>query len=280
MKKLRLAGHAFGLLMLTLLVTFSCQKEKDLDQAIPEGQQRIRIRLSDNAINFDAVNVDIQAVEVLVAPDSCSSGNNGNNCLVWTSLTIRPGVYNLLDLSNGVDTLLANGFTAAGEIKKIRLTLGTANSVVIDSVSYPLTLYNNNNQITISVKGEDIDEITPGDLQLWLDFDAGRSIVRLSNNRFVLKPYLRLWLPAQTASIKGEVIPERARAVVSAIANGDTLVAIPDRHDGDFKIRGLKGISAIVFINATANGYQDTTITGVPLERGKTTDIGTIRLRN
>lgn len=294
------------LLLLTMLITFSCKKEKGLDQSIPEGQQRIRIHLADNPVNFDEVNVDIQRVEVLVIPDSCRSGRNGDDdddddgngdggchhdhdgdnddhhyrCSVWDTLDIRPGVYNLLDLTNGADTLLATGFTVEGKIKKIRLTLGTQNSVVIDSVSYPLTLWNGYNRVTINVRGEDIEEITPGDLQLWLDFDAGRSIVRIRDNRFVLKPYLRIWLPAQTATIKGKVLPSQADAVVSAIANGDTLVAIPDHDNGRFKIRGLRGNTADVFINATANNYQDTTITGVLLQRGQETDIGTIQLHN
>ncbi len=302
MKKLWSPGAigATGLisLLLTLFLVFSCQKEKDTSQKIPEGQQRVRIRLSDNPVSFDAVNVDIQRVEVLVVPDSCRKNGRGddddndrschhdhdgdrdrdhNDCGVWDTLDISPGVYNLLDLSNGTDTLLATGFTIAGKITKIRLTLGTENSVVIDSVSYPLNSWNNYNRVTISVRGEDIDEINPSDLQLWLDFDAGRSIVKIRNNHFVLKPFLRIWLPAQTASIKGQILPSDADAVVSAIADGDTLVAIP--HDnGWFKIRGLRGTSADVFINASANNYLDTTLTGVSIEKGKETDIGTVQL--
>jgi hypothetical protein len=299
MKQLRLPGIAMGLLLLTILSIFSCQKEHASVNEIPEGQQRVRIRLSDNPVNFDAVNVDIQRVEVLIVPDSCrgrgnnddgprnhcdydNDGGRGNygDCAVWDTLDIRAGVYNLLDLSNGVDTLLANGFTVEGKIRKIRLTLGTQNSVVIDSVSYPLTLWNGHNRVTINVRGEDVDQVTPGDLQLWLDFDAGRSIVKVSNNRFVLKPILRIWLPPQTAALEGRVQPERAGAVVSAISDNDTLIAIPDHHSGKFKIRGLRGATADVFINATRNGYQDTTLVGVSLQRGRTTDIGTIQLRN
>jgi hypothetical protein len=151
--------------------------------------------------------------------------------------------------------------------------------VVIDSVSYPLTFFNNNDRVTISVRGEDVEEISSGDLQLWLDFDAGRSIVRVSNNRFVIKPYLRIWLPAQTASLEGRVLPRDANAVVSAIANGDTLIAIPEKGNGRFKIRGLRGTSSNVLVNATANGYRDTTITNVALERGRTANVGTIQLR-
>ena len=261
--------------------------------SIPQGQQRISIRLSDNPVNFDAVNVDIQSVAVQVIPDSCLGHHHDDNdddgcddrdhdrdalCTVWDTLDINPGVYNLLDLANGADTILANGFTVQGKITKIRLTLGDQNSVVIDSVSYPLTLWNNDPHVTIKVKGEDVDMISQNDLQFWLDFDAGRSIVRIRDNNFVLKPFLRVWLPAHTASISGHVLPDSAASVVAAIFNGDTLVAIPKHYDGFFKIRGITATSADVFINATANGYQDTTITGVQLDVGKTTDIGTVQL--
>jgi hypothetical protein len=132
--------------------------------------------------------------------------------------------------------------------------------------------------VSISVRGEDVSQISPNDLQLWLDFDAGRSIVRVRNNHFVLKPCLRIFVPDHTASIKGIVLPRDAKPVVAAIFNGDTLVAIPERYSGRFKIRGINSTTADIFINATANGYQDSTIVGVPLTIGKETDIGTIEL--
>src|SRR6185295_96029 len=205
--------------------------------------------------------------EIKVRPDSCHRGDD--SCAVWDTLDIHAGVYNLLDLANGSDTLLANGFTVSGNILKLRLTLGDNNSVVIDSVSYPLTLWNNDHSVDIAVRGEDVDQLTANDLQLWLDFNAGRSIVRLFNNQFVLKPFLKIWVPAHTASIEGHVLPREARSVVAAVFNGDTLVAIPKRHEGYFKIRGITATSADVFINATANGYQDTTIAGVKLDIGR-----------
>jgi hypothetical protein len=290
MKHLRRVCLALGVIAVFVILFNSCRKEISSDAAaIPEGQQRIRIRLSDHPINFDAVNVDIQSVIVQIIPDSCRRGGgdwNGNDCYdddeyrcsVWDTLDINPGVYNLLELSNGADTLLATGLTIEGRINKIKLVLGDNNSVVIDSVSYPLTLWNNNHTWTIQVRGNDIFEITPNDLQLWLDFDAGASVVKVSHNRFVLKPRIKIFVPAQTASIKGKVLPKEAEAVVAAIVGGDTLVAIPDHDDGRFKIRGVRDSVATVFINATANGYQDTTIVNVPLQRGEETDIGTIQL--
>lgn len=284
-------------LLLTSALTYvSCQKE--VSSSAP-GKQQVKIFLTDGPVNFDAVYVDIQRIEVWTLPDSCQNrwstnddrdddhdGNDdhdddhGDNssCGKWDTLSIRTGVYNLLGLSNGADTLLASGLIPSGTIKKIRLTLGSSNSVVIDSVSYPLTLHNNKSQVVIKTKGDDdVDRINASNLQLWMDFDAGRSIVKVDGNRFVLKPRINLFTPRHTASIEGKVLPSASNAVVSAIANGDTLIAIP-KQDGYFKIRGVRSATADLFINATANGYRDTTLKAVPLQPGKETNVGTIRL--
>lgn len=276
-------------LALAIIVPFACKKESTgMNAAIPEGQQRVKIFLTDNPVNYDAVYVDIQQIVVQVIPDSCQGRDNNRNdcfdddeyrCSVWDTLNIRAGVYNLLNLSNGVDTILANGLTISGRVNKLKMVLGTNNSVVIDSVRYPLTLNGNNNTVTIQVKGADIDQLNPDELQFWLDFDAGASIVKVSNNRFVLKPKLKVFVPATTGAIAGKVFPKEAKPVVSAISNGDTLVAFPFGHNGKFMIRGLRGTTADIFINATAGGYRDTTITGVTIKRGETKDIGTIQLR-
>ncbi|HEY0433019.1 MAG TPA: DUF4382 domain-containing protein [Chitinophagaceae bacterium] len=266
---------AAGTLIIFLgMLYVSCKKENN--SSIPGGQQRVSIRLSDNPVNFDAVNVDIQKIEIKILPDSCRRRND--TCAVWDTLAIKPGVYNLLDLANGNDTLLANGLTVSGNILKLRLTLGDNNSVTIDSVNYPLTLWKDSHTVDIAIRGEDVDMLNSNDLQLWLDFNAARSIVSIRENQFVLRPFLRVWVPSHTASIKGHVEPGEAGAVVAAVFNGDTLVAIPHRHDGYFKIRGITATSTDVFINATANNYKDTTITGVHLEIGKETELGTVHL--
>ncbi len=272
-----------------LLSPFSCKKEGSLnDGKVPEGQQRVKIYLTDNPVNYDAVYVDIQQIVVQVIPDSCQGRDDNRNdcfddneyrCSVWDTLDIRTGVYNLLNLSHGVDTVLANGLTISGRVNKLKLVLGNNNSVIIDGASYPLSLWGNSNSITIQVKGADVDELTPEELQFWLDFDAGGSVVKVSNNRFVLKPKIKLFVPATTASIKGKVLPKEAKAVVSAVSNGDTLIAIPYSHNGEFMIRGLRGTSASIFINATAGNYRDTTLTNVAISRGDKKDIGTIQLR-
>ena len=300
---------AFLAVFFIIILCSSCQKE--MDKHSDADQQLLKIYLTDDPVPYDAVFVDIQMVEVKVLADSCRSrededgdgdddgddgdddgndddddgdddndGDERSDCAVWDTLDIRAGVYNLLNLSNGIDTLLATGYTPAGIILKIRITLGDNNSVVIDSVSYPLQLYRNNHQVILFVKhDDDVEEISPGNLQMFLDFDVSRSIVRIDNNRFVLRPRIGIFVPSRTASIEGRVFPEEARAVLAVYASGDTLVAIPDDDDGEFKIRGLRGNTADLFVNATANGYRDTTIIGIAIRPGQERNVGTIRLR-
>ena len=75
-------------------------------------------------------------------------------------------------------------------------------------------------------------------MQLWLDFNIGKSIVKVRNGEFYLKPYIRLFITKATGSIEGRVTPSDAYAVVSVYNAADTAYAIPYR-DGKFKVRGL-----------------------------------------
>src|SRR5689334_8774747 len=116
---------------LTAILFFTCSKEKSLS---PKGQQHVTIYLTDDPGLFDHVFVDIKSVSVLV--DTCAQtgshdgdddhqgDDNGNDdhhtsdsCNIWKSLTITPGVYDLLTLTNGNDTLLASGNIPVGRIE-------------------------------------------------------------------------------------------------------------------------------------------------------------------
>lgn len=57
---------------------------------------RLEIRLTDAPGDYEEVNIDIQGVQVHTAGEDNGSG--------WKSLDITPGVYNLLELTNGLDT--------------------------------------------------------------------------------------------------------------------------------------------------------------------------------
>lgn len=114
--------------------------------------------------------------------------------------------------------------------------------------------------------------------RLWIDFDAARSIVSKGNGEYSLKPVIRQFTEATSGAIKGYVSPVTIPANVFAIANGDTIGAIPGT-DGKFLLRGLAEGSYKVVVDA-ADGYADKTIENVDVEVGKVTDLGTISLSN
>ena len=175
-----------------------------------------------------------------------------------------------------MDTLLGSGLVTDGTIRKIVITLGTNNSIVKDSVSYPLNLFNNQTTITIRLFGNEWDNFASGHYRLWLDFDCGRSIVRLRDGAFYLSPVIKAFIIKESGAVKGIVKPNDAYPIISVYNATDTAYAFPWR-DGQFKVRGLDSGTYSVFVNA-GNGYKDTTISNVSVTIGKETDLGTITL--
>lgn len=277
-------GNLFKYVMIVAVGTiifFACSKEKSNNTDVPAGKQDLSLYLTDGPTDyFDKVLIDIKSVKVLI--DTCDKTrrrrdwDSTKKCFIWDSLSIAPGVYDLLSLRNGVDTLLGSGLVTDGTIRKIVITLGANNAIVKDSVSYPLNLLNNQSTITIKLFGHEWDNFSNGRYRLWLDFDCGRSIVRLRNNEFYLAPFIRAFIIKESGAVKGIVKPADAYPIISILNGTDTAYAFPWR-DGRFKVRGLDSGTYSVYINA-GNGYQDTTINNVAVTVGKETDLGTITL--
>ncbi len=282
------------------MIIYACSKNNSDEPApVPQGQQRVSLMLTDAPGLFDKVNIDIRKVELLI--DTCSSpmtnkdddwddhdrcgwwedkhdkDKDDNKCNVWDSLPVRPGVYDLLQFRNGLDTSLATGTVRKGHILSIRITLGNNNSLVKNNVTYPLKSLNGQVKIVIKVRKGEWDETTPGNLQLWLDFDISRSIIQVRDGMFVLKPFIQVWTLAKTGSVSGRILPKDAMSVVTVHNATDSMYAIPGR-EGEFKVRGLKPGTYSIFVNA-GNGYKDTTITGVQVMRNQDTKVPTITLK-
>lgn len=277
-----------------LLVMQACKKDSSSSpDLLPANKQKVNIYLSDDPGYFDKVLLDIRKVEVLV--DTCGGIDDNwqdkdrcwwdedhgrqkkDSCELWDSLSIKPGVYDLLTLRNGADTLLAGGVVAKGTMKRIRITIGTQNSLVKGGVTYPLKSISGQSRIVVQVRHTEWDQLDADNLQLWLDFDIQRSIIRVWNNQFILKPFINVFTILKMGSISGRVTPEEAFPVLSIYNNNnDTAYALPWRN-GDYKVRGLKVGNWSVFVNAS-NGYKDTTVNGIKVERGKDTKIPDIKL--
>ncbi len=156
-----------------ILLTFnSCQKDKN-------GTSFVTVHLTDNPYNASEVNVDIREVRVNVRDDD--SG--------WMTLNTSAGIYNLLDLQNGVDTVLASGTVPSGSLKEIRFVLGDDNSIKIDNNTYPLTIPSGS-ESGLKIKIGKL--ITAPIDSLIIDFDAALSIHQDGSGDYKLSPVLKI----------------------------------------------------------------------------------------
>lgn len=256
----------------------SCSKNSNGDQTVPDGKQNLSVFLTDGPGYFDNVYVDIKSVKVLV--DTCNNTSLwqgiAQGCQTWQDLNIKPGVYDLLSLRNGTDTLLAQGNVVTGKVVLIKIELGSNNSLVKDSVKYPLNLTKiTEPYIYLTLTGKEWEKYEKNKSRLWLDFDVARSIIAMGN-QFYLKPVIHLFTKSTTGAIGGIVTPRAAYPVISVYNSTDTAYALPDAY-GRFLVRGLQAGTYNMLINAS-NGYVDSTITNIKVNVGEL-DLERIELR-
>jgi hypothetical protein len=256
------------------------------------GNSSVAVFLTDGPGDFEAVNIDIQKVEVKVDKDEKHKRDDNRNGLdddkddhlkrkddfgEWIDLNFTPKVIDVLSLRNGIETQLGTANIDAGTVRKIRITLGTKNSVVKGGVTYDLLMDSQtSNFLYIKLFDDHRERGNRNDVKVWVDFDIASSIVE-ANGRFFLKPVLRPFCNANFGEIEGKVLPLDAKAVVR-VSNGAgfNAVALPSR-DGAFKVRGLKDGTYSVTIEGIAL-YKPQTITNVVVKKGQDTKIGTITL--
>lgn len=238
-------------LMISILP--SCNKSKD--------QSQIAVYMTDAPGDYDAVLIDVQGLEV--------TGNGGP--VMFNTTT---GIYNLLDFSNGLSTLIATGSINVGTVSQIRLILGPNNSVMVDSILYPLSTPSAEQS---GLKLQVHKTFEPGvSYNVLLDFDAGQSIVQTGNGQYKLKPVIRTIDIANSGSIKGSITPPGLIVAVTAASNGVSYSSITNAS-GQFLISGLPGGLYNITITPSLP-LLPVTITGKSVTIGVSTDIGVVVL--
>ena len=195
----------------------------------------------------------------------------------WQTLPVNAGIYNLLEFTNGMDTLLSSVELPAGKVSQLRLILGSANSIVVDGASLPLPLETPSAQTSGLKFNIHADLVEGVEYKLWIDFDAARSVVVTGSNSYKLKPVIRTFTEATSGAIKGNIQPAAAQATVYVIAGTDSLSAIPDGVTGNYLIRGVPAGTWKVVADGN-NGYTDQTINNIPVTLGQVTVVDTINL--
>jgi hypothetical protein len=247
-------------------IFLSCNKNSSGSSG---GVSHLQVMLTDAPADYDAVNIDIQKVEVKASSDTSDSG--------WQTVNVaRPGVYNLLDFKNGVDTMLAAAdLPAPVTLSQVRLVLGDNNSVVIDGQSYPLkTPSAQQSGLKLNIHSTLTADIV---YHLWIDFDASRSIVATGSGKYILKPVIRAYADAVGGSIKGIVLPSAANPQVWAAMGTDTLLALPDSATGNYFFGGVNAGSWNLLFHAQDSTYKDTAF-AVTVTTGAVTNAGTVTL--
>ena len=169
-----------SLLMLFVAATVivACSKDKSDDA----GSSTLKVRMTDAPAAWDEVNVDVQQVRVNFSDDTSGTGGG------WVDLQTNAGIYDLLTLQNGVDTLIAQGTVPTGMVKEIRLVLGDANTIVVNGQEYPLTIPSGG---TSGLKIKVNKNLTSSVDSLLIDFDAALSI-KDEGGSYKLRPVLKL----------------------------------------------------------------------------------------
>lgn len=275
---------------LYLIAATACQKA--IEDKTLAATRNVNIYLTDDqSLVFDQVLLDIQKLEVKVEDsseqefeqehenESDDHDSQGHTSGGWQNVSIKSGVYDVLKFRNGLDTLFGTAsFPSSHAFRKIRLTLGSNNSVVYNGSSFPLILKGNDNIIVIKLSD---DEAEAGDdhqkTDFWLDIDAGRS-VRRHGNDFELKPQVKAFRKDQTGSVEGRVLPAEAMPVVYAINGSDTTSAKPER-EGEFKMMGLRPGTYTIVYHATAGNYQDKTVSNIIVQNREDTKLGSVTLQ-
>lgn len=161
--------HFLTILFFSVLISVSCKKSSN--------DCKLQVNLHDNPAAYEEVNVDIKDVEL-------HSSENG-----WVSLTTNRGIYDLLKLQGGSDTIIvtSQNFTAV-KLQQLRLILGTNNTVKVAGTVYPLTL---NSQDETGLKINLNKQLSPSQTYVIdVDFDAAQSVIDNGNGTYRLKPVL------------------------------------------------------------------------------------------
>ena len=232
-----------------------------------EKTARLQVWLTDAPGDYQEVSIDIQGVEIHTSANETEKG--------WQSLNVNQGVYDLLKLTNGLDTLLGELVLPAGKISQIRLKLGNNNSVKVNGNEFDLdTPSGQQSGLKLQVHETLAEGIT---YKILLDFDVARSIVETGSGQYKLKPVIRTITEAQDGAIKGMVDPKESTPAIYAVSNLDTLGTTYADSTGNFLIRGLPAGTYDVIFSPNSN-FSLTEKEDVTVQIGQVTDLGVVAI--
>jgi hypothetical protein len=206
-----------GLLLMGSIVLFACGGGGGGSSDGATGTGTLSVGLTDSSTDkYQAVYVTVDEVQVK-SNDVATKQNES-----WQPVATPMKTYNLLNLVNGVTEILGVNELVAGRYNQIRLILGVTpeskNNILGDPHPYANYLILNDSSDTVKplkvpsgfktgIKLVHQFEVTQGeDVELILDFDACRSVVRASNGeKYILKPTIKVTGTLNKSMVSGIV---------------------------------------------------------------------------
>ena len=254
--------------VVAVLAVFVLAACTELNEDRVNGNAQLQVRMTDAPGNYDAVFIEIE--DVLIHRSAGDSvGEEG-----WEHVEgVRRGVYNLLDLVNGRDTLLVDANVPMGHLGHLRLVLGEENRVEIDGKEYALkTPSALQSGLKLNIGGELQEDRV---YEILLDFDAARSVVKAADSgQYILKPVIRV-LEADPAggTVRGVVSPGNVNTAVLAVKDNDTLGTYTDTM-GNYMLKALPpGMYSMHFFPDSASGAAIADTSGIVINDGEVSQI-------
>lgn len=250
----------YAALIVGLTLFSGCKKK---DNGFPETGT-FALHLTDSPADYDHIYLDIQSIQV----NHVSQG--------WITIgPSSPGIIDILTFNNTFDTLIANADVPSGNLKQIRLTLGTSNTLVVNGVNKNLTIPSGG-QSGLKIN---IDVNIPANslVEHWIDFEASASIIQLGNGNYQMIPVLRSFSASENGKIVGYALPLAANAYAQLINGTDTLTATPETN-GFFGFCGVQGSNYTLRIIPTSGSYQDSIVPVPEINENQIFNIGNIIL--
>jgi len=276
MKNIKVYAFIIPVIILGILCFAACDNSDDSiampSDSVANQTSKLAVRLTDAPGDYDKVNLEV--IDVLIKSDANGDDENG-----WVSIGAanKPVLYDVMDLTGGVNALIADTLVPSGYLSQIRLLLGENNSVVVDGVSHPLkTPSGQQSGVKLMVN----QTLEPGiAYDFTLDFDVDKSIVKAGNSgQYILNPVVRVFATVSLGVIKGTVTPLGFPVKASVMVDGEEVSAYTNEL-GVFQINGIPGGTYTVTLTPDlTSGYLEATVPDIEVTDGMTTNIGSVVL--
>ncbi|UQD55482.1 DUF4382 domain-containing protein [Flavobacterium sp. K5-23] len=272
MKKIKFYVSSFFMVAMISLLFTNCSNN-DSSQT-----SKVTIRMVDAPGDYDEVNVEV--LDVLIK-DNSNTDDQG-----WISIGDKTQVgegkiYNLLDLTGGVNVLLADNDVPSGYLGQVRLLLGDENTIVLKGSTNAIPLKTPSAQQSgLKLKVNQTLEAGKS-YEFLLDFDVKNSVVKAGNSgNYNLHPVIRVSTKENTGGIKGVIIspspfPTDFVVLVSIPIEGGTITTFMKIENGMFQLNGVPtGVYTVTLDPGATSIYATKTIENVVVINGAITDVG------